>query len=330
MSSNIANTLQQGVVYKKTSGIYSVHLPDSQLTCTLSARLRPRSNAEGRPQQKSGQIQQHTDPVAVGDVVHVLLMGADQGQITAVEPRRNLLSRPTAVPMPGAHAFEQIIAANVDQVVPVFACADPAPKWNMLDRYLVMAEAAGVPAVICITKLDLAQDENGQIETALLQSIEEYRRAGYPVYLVSANTGVGLEAMRAALSGKLSVLVGKSGVGKTSLLNALQPGLGLRVNAVNPVTGKGKHTTTQSEMFELTFGGSILDTPGVREFGMWEISPDELPGYFPEMRPYLADCRFGLNCKHDQEPGCAVRKAVMDGSVSPRRWQSYLRLRSEA
>lgn len=327
MSSNIANTLLQGVVYKKTTGIYNVHLPGSELTCSLSPRLRARP--EGRPQQKGGPSG-HTDPVAVGDVVQVLQTGDRQGQITAVEPRRNVLSRPTAVPMPGAHAFEQIIAANVDQIVPVFACADPAPKWNMLDRYLVMAEAAGVPSVICITKLDLAQDENGQVEAALLQTVEEYRRAGYPAVLVSANTGIGLESMRSALSGKLSVLMGKSGVGKTSLLNALQPGLGLRVNAVNPVTGKGKHTTTQSEMFELDFGGTILDTPGVREFGMWEIRPDELPDYFPEMRPYLGTCRFGLNCKHDQEPGCAVRKAVTAGSISPRRWQSYLRLRSEA
>lgn len=327
MSSNIANTLQQGVVYKKTTGIYNVHLPESELTCSLSPRLRARP--EGHPQPKGGS-NGHTDPVAVGDVVQVLQTGAQQGQITAVEPRRNVLSRPTAVPMPGAHAFEQIIAANVDQIVPVFACADPAPKWNMLDRYLVMAEAAGVPSVICITKLDLAQDENGQVEAALLQAFEEYRQAGYTALLVSANTGHGLEAMRTALSGKLSVLMGKSGVGKTSLLNALQPGLGLRVNAVNPVTGKGKHTTTQSEMFELDFGGSILDTPGVREFGMWDISPDELPDCFPEMRPYLGACRFGLNCKHDQEPGCAVRKAVMAGSISPRRWQSYLRLRSEA
>ncbi len=326
MSTNNANTLQQGVVYKKTTGIYTVHLPESNINCTLAPRLRPRPAADAHPRQKVNHAVEHTDPLAVGDVVQVMSLGNGLGQIVEIETRRNVLSRPT----PGPHAFEQMVAANVDQVVPVFACANPPPKWNMLDRYLVMAEAAGVPAVICITKIDLAQNENDQLDASIQQCAAEYRQAGYPVHLVSANNGHGLDEMRAALRGRLSVLLGKSGVGKTSLLNALQPGLGLRVSLVSQVTGKGRHTTTQSELFELEFGGSILDTPGVREFGMWEINPDELPGYFPEMRPYLGHCRFGLNCKHDQEPGCAVRKAVMGGEISPRRWQSYLRLRSEA
>lgn len=330
MSINNNADPNMGIVFKKNTGIYTVRLSDRSLNCTLSPRLRAKAAPEPRTRQKVDHTFEHTDPVAVGDAVRIIETGAGAGQIVSIEPRRNHLSRPTATPMPGAHAFEQIIAANVDQVVPVFAAAEPAPKWGLLDRYLVMAEAAGVPAAICITKLDLAQDENGLVEADLLQVVEDYRQAGYPVLLASANSGTGLDAVRDSLSGRMSVLMGKSGVGKTSLLNALQPGLGLRVNAVSQITGKGRHTTTHLEMFELDFGGAILDTPGVREFGLWDISEEELPGCFPEMRPYLGQCRFGLNCRHDEEPGCAVRKAVTAGQISPRRWQSYLHLRAEA
>jgi ribosome biogenesis GTPase len=232
---------------------------------------------------------------------------------------------------PSARPHEQVIAANVDQVVPVFAAAEPPPKWNMLDRYLVSAEAAGLPAVILITKLDLVLDDQDQMEAELAQAAVEYRRIGYPVLLVSAHRGQGLAEVQQALQGRISVLLGKSGVGKTSLLNALQPGLGLRVNAVNQVTGKGKHTTTNMEMFPLEFGdgGGIIDTPGVRAFGLWLEDGTAVDWCFPEMRPYIGECRFGLSCAHDQEPGCAVQQAVSAGQIHPRRWQSYLQLRSE-
>jgi ribosome biogenesis GTPase len=156
--------------------------------------------------------------------------------------------------------------------------------------------------------------------------VEEYRRIGYPVLLVSALTGEGLEGLKQSLQGRLSVFLGKSGVGKTSLLNALEPGLGLRVNQVSRVTGKGKHTTTHLEMFSLAHGEAIIDTPGVREFGLWEVEQQDLALFFPEMQPYVGKCRFGLGCRHDEEPGCAIRKAVTAGQVSPRRYQSYLRL----
>jgi ribosome biogenesis GTPase len=270
----------------------------------------------------------------VGDLVLVEERQAGAGVIVAVLPRRNQIARRSAVPMPGAHAFEQVIAANLDQVVPVFAAADPAPKWNLLDRYLVSAEAAGLPALVCITKLDLAP-EHPQDE--FWQELETYRQAGYPVATVSSVSGAGLEQLREALSGRLSVLLGKSGVGKTTLLNALQPGLGLRVNAVSQATGKGKHTTTHQELFPLQpetgAAGSrlaaIVDTPGVREFGLWDVQSDDLALYFPEMRPLVGSCRFGLDCGHDEEPGCAIRKAVMAGQISPRRYQSYLHLKAE-
>jgi ribosome biogenesis GTPase len=318
----------QGVVYKKTIGNYTVHAAGHQLTCSLSSRLRKEfSSTSGGRQVKA---LDHTDPVAVGDVVRFVDAGDGTGMIVEVLPRRNRLARRSALPMPSAHAFEQVIAANVDQVVTVFAAADPPPKWNMLDRYLVSAESLDLPALICITKLDLVQGWDGSLDGELWEEVTGYRDIGYPVLLVSAFTGQGLDELRQALTGRVSVLVGKSGVGKSSLLNALQPGLGLRVNQVSQVTGKGRHTTSHMEMFSLDGGGAVVDTPGVREFGLWDVDEDDLALFFPEMRPFVGRCRFGLDCWHDDEPGCAVRTAVSAGRISPRRYQSYLRLRVDA
>jgi ribosome biogenesis GTPase len=243
--------------------------------------------------------------------------------ITEILPRISAFSRPAATT--GQRVFEQVIAANVDQVIPIFSVASPTPKWGLLDRYLVAAEAAGLPSLVVITKLDLAW-KNPEID----QELDIYHKIGYPIQFVSSATGEGMEELRSMLQGKLSVLVGKSGVGKTSLLNALQPGLGLRVKAVGDgEIGKGRHTTTHYEMFELDFGGTLLDTPGMREFGLWDVSAEELASFFPEMEGYVGQCKFGLSCRHDREPGCAIRKAVMAGTVSPYRYQSYMHLREE-
>ena len=324
---------QVGVVHKKIAGIYSVAQDGRTISCTLSAELRqPGSRAVQRRGKPSGKghnrqsvEQADIDTVVVGDRVLFVDFRNGSGSIQEVLPRRNWVSRRSAVPMPSARPYEQVIVANVDQVVPVFAAANPAPKWNLLDRYLVSAESAGISSLICITKVDLVQNEGGQLEE-VYEAVEEYRRIGYPVLLVSALTGEGLEGLKQSLQGRLSVFLGKSGVGKTSLLNALEPGLGLRVNQVSRVTGKGKHTTTHLEMFSLAHGEAIIDTPGVREFGLWEVEQQDLALFFPEMQPYVGKCRFGLGCRHDEEPGCAIRKAVTAGQVSPRRYQSYLRL----
>jgi ribosome biogenesis GTPase len=263
------------------------------------------------------------DPVAIGDRVRYVEAGDGTGMVVEILPRRSKLSRPA--PVPGQRVFEQVIVANADMIVPVFAVANPAPKWGLLDRYLVSAEAAELPSLIVINKIDLAW-KNPSFEG----EIEIYRRIGYPVLAVSAATGEGVDELRQALQGKQSVLVGKSGVGKTSLLNAIQPGLGLRVQAVSRgEIGKGRHTTTHLEMFELDFGGTLVDTPGVREFGLWDVSAEDLAYLFPEMAEYVGRCKFGLSCQHDREPGCAVRKAVVAGAVSPYRYQSYMNLRGE-
>jgi ribosome biogenesis GTPase len=319
-----------GTITKKSTGIYSVQTDGRLQLCELSPRLR--ASLAAAAGSHAHRAAEHLDPVAVGDKVRCIQSGNGNGLIVELYPRRSQFSRRSAVPMPTARAHEQVIAANVDQVVPVFAAAEPPPKWNMLDRYLVSAEGAGLPAVIILTKLDLAQDEQGHLDAELAEVAAEYRRIGYPVLLVSAHRGEGLAEVQQALEGKVSVLLGKSGVGKTSLLNALQPGLGLRVNEVSQVTGKGKHTTTTMEMFPLEFGvgGGIVDTPGVREFGLWLEEGAAVDWFFPEMRPYIGQCRFGLDCEHDREPGCAVQQAVSAGQIHPRRWQSYLSLKGEA
>jgi ribosome biogenesis GTPase len=167
------------------------------------------------------------------------------------------------------------------------------------------------------------------VESELNTWIELYQSIGYPVIVTSVKTSEGLESLRQILAGQHSVLVGKSGVGKTSLLNALEPGLGLRVKTVNQSTGKGRHTTSHLEMFPLEGGGALIDTPGVREFGIWGLEPEDIALYFPEMAGLLGQCKFGLSCQHDEEPGCAIRQAVMDGRISPHRYQSYLRLKAD-
>ena len=290
------------------------------VTCHLSGRLRP-------------------EQVVVGD--RVRLAG---GQIVEVLPRRNQLARRGVASRPGAHSREQVIAANVDQVAPVLAAARPAPKWNLLDRYLAVAGALELPALIVLTKMDLAPAPGGA-EAELGAALDEYRRLGYRVVETSAVAGApsggGLDALRAALGGRVTLLLGKSGVGKTSLLNALEPGLGLRVAGVSAATGKGRHTTTQVALFPLAGrpsdsaggageAGGVIDTPGTREFGLWDVNADELALFFPEMRPLVGQCKFGLDCRHDEEPGCAIRQAVLGGEISPRRYQSYMRLRAES
>lgn len=313
-----------GLVVKKAPGIYHVERDGQVVVCAISNRLRkeliyPIADASSLPHQRVQAVKDidTVDPVAIGDRVAFRPAEPGKGVITEVLPRRTRLSRPAA----GNKPLEQVLVANLDQVVAVFAAAHPEPRWNLLDRYLVSAEASGLETLICITKMDLADADEIDTVTAL------YRSLGYRVLLTSSDTGAGIDAMREALAGKLSVFVGKSGVGKTSLLNAVQPGLGARVGAVSAgKTGKGRHTTTGMELFRLNGDGAVVDTPGIRIFGIWEVDGSDIALYFREMAPLAPECRFGASCTHEHEPGCAIRAAVEAGRIHPRRYDSYLRL----
>lgn len=331
MQTQNTNTKITGVVTNRSTGHYTVSHDGKSTLCSLSARLwKDLKSARHTQTTRHGlrdNGKKNADPVAIGDWVTIIPTNDREGMIIDVAPRRNYLARRTARPMPSAHAFEQVIAANIDQVIPIFAVADPTPAWHLLDRYLVTAESYEIPSTVVITKFDLVKDPSAERELQMV--VERYQQIGYPVILTSAVNQHGLDELRQAMAGKTSILVGKSGVGKTSLLNLLEPGLGLRVQAVNTYTGKGRHTTTHLEMFTLRMGGAIIDTPGIREFGLWELVPEDIADCFPEMRPLLGLCKFGLSCQHDEEPDCAIRKAVMDGDISSYRYQSYLKLRDD-
>ena len=326
------NVIHPGSIYRKDMGSYLVWDGEQMVACGLASRLRRKldeqysaQNSNKRARQTAGS-HKNSEPLVVGDRVRWRKTGDGNGLIVELSPRQNALSRRAARPMVDSHTFEQVMVANIDLVAAVFSAAKPAPKWNLLDRYLAAAEINNLDALVCITKLDLVA-QNNVIDPELMNTVETYEKIGYPVILTSVLTGSGLETVRKFLQGKTSAMVGKSGVGKTSLLNALQPGLGRRVGQVGKSSGKGRHTTSHLEMFPLDFGGALVDTPGMREFGLWEIHQDELAWCFREMRPYIGECKYGLSCAHDEEPGCAVRQAVLDGQISPERYRSYLRLR---
>jgi ribosome biogenesis GTPase / thiamine phosphate phosphatase len=299
-----------GLIVKAQSGFFTVRTERGNFTCRLRGRLKKTHLA--------------TDLAAVGDRVRILVQPDGSGAIEEIFPRLRVLSR--SAPSGGGRGgaargeSEQVIVANPDQAVFIFACADPAPHLRMLDRFLVAAERAEIPAVVCANKIDLVEPEQPE------KIFGPYRKVGYPVFYASAATGAGVEQLRAILRGKLSVLSGPSGVGKSSLLNAIQPGLALSVSHVSHANQKGRHTTTAPELVELAEGGYVADTPGLRAIAFWDIAPEELDAYFPEIRPLVDQCSFG-DCTHENTPGCAVIRAVQEGTVSPERYDSYLRLR---
>jgi ribosome biogenesis GTPase len=257
------------------------------------------------------------DLAAIGDRVLVRQIDEETGVIEEILPRNRMLSR--MAPLPRGE-YHQIIIANPDQAMLVFACADPAPRLRMLDRFLVITEKQGIPAIIVANKVDLVGLQQAK---ALFG---RYTPIGYTVVYTSVKTGLGITNLRDQLSGKVSVLTGPSGVGKTSLLNAIQPGLGLAVRQVSEATGKGRHTTVDSQVFPLEGGGYVADTPGLKALALWDVEPEELDAYFPEMRNLVAGCQFS-NCSHIHEPGCAVRAALAANRIDPERYESYVRLR---
>lgn len=292
-----------GLVIRSQSGFFTVQTEHGTLVCSLRGRLKqgPRLG----------------DLVAVGDRVRVTRLPDGRGVIEAVEPRLRALVRLDPRPQ---GVYQQILIANPDQAVCVFACAQPEPHLRMLDRLLVIAEKQNIPALIVANKVDLVGAEQARHLFGL------YPPIGYRVIYTSVKTGQGLDELREALQGKISALAGPSGAGKSSLLNALQPGLGLAVREVSRAANKGRHTTTVRQLFPFQ-GGYVADMPGMRALALWDTAPEEIDGYFPEIAPLVAHCQFS-DCTHIHEPGCAVRAAVEAGQVHPQRYESYLRLRA--
>jgi ribosome biogenesis GTPase len=290
-------------VIRAQSGFLVVETEAGEITCRLRGRLK-QGETEG-------------DIVGVGDRVSIEDQGDSTGSILKVHERHSAFYR---VRTGLKRDFRQIILANPDQLVIVFACAHPEPHLRMLDRFLVIAEKQRIHPLIVANKMDLVEMQ------AAHEIFGLYTTLGYDVIYASAKTGLGVTDLREALRGKISPLAGPSGVGKSSLLNAVQPELGLHVREVSEVTSKGRHTTQVRELFPLDVGGYVADTPGIRSLALWDTEPEELDAYFVELRDLVADCQFS-DCTHTHEPGCAVRKAVEQGTVSAERYTSYLRLR---
>lgn len=292
-----------GWVTRFQSGFYTIQTDNGKITCSLRGRLKRRS-FQG-------------DIISVGDRVQISLQSDGTGAIEVVEPRHSELVRLDPTPK---GMFRQILLSNPDQVVAVFACAQPEPHLRMLDRFLVIAEKQNLKAVIVANKVDLV----GMKVAKKIFSI--YPQIGYPLLYTSVVKGEGLKALQDTLKDRISALTGPSGVGKSSLLNALQPGLGLAVREVSGFNDRGRHTTAVREMFPLDCGGYVADLPGLRRLSLWDTQPEELDGYFPELRDLVSQCQFN-DCAHMDDPGCAVVKAVEEGTVSPERYESYIRMR---
>jgi ribosome biogenesis GTPase len=299
---DLTNTIRQGLIIKAQSGFFTVETGQGFIICQLRGKLK-----QGRA---TGDI------AALGDKVRVRELTDGSGVIEEVEERKRAIVR--LDPRPQGE-YQQVLLANPNQAVFVFACAHPKPKLRMLDRYLVIAEKQQIPAVVIANKIDLVEDPK--------EIFGLYESIGYRVIYTSAKTGDGLEAFNEMLAGKVSALAGPSGVGKSSLLNAIQPGLGLEVNEVSTAMKKGRHTTVTRELFALEGGGYVADTPGWKSLALWDTEPEEIDAYFPELRELVAHCQFS-DCTHIHEPGCAVRSALEEGKIHPERYESYLRLRS--
>ncbi|MFC1465899.1 MAG: ribosome small subunit-dependent GTPase A [Candidatus Brachytrichaceae bacterium NZ_4S206] len=307
-----------GTVLSGTGGVWQVLLDDGR-TVDASLRGRLKKDEERGVVARDGE---RPRKLAVGDRVEVESEPGPDGLVVhaigAIAPRRSQLARRA----PGRAFGERIVVANLDQVLVVFAIANPEPHPRMLDRFLVIAEANDLAARIVVNKCDLADNPTAH------ERFVDYERAGYPVHYTSVPSGAGLVALRDAVQGKVSALTGPSGVGKSSLMNALFPGLTLRVGAISESVNKGRHTTVGALLHPLPGGGFVADTPGLREVGLWGIDVRDVAHCFPEFRPYLDACRFA-DCTHLVEPGCAVREAVASGAVSRSRWESYAKQRDE-
>lgn len=299
---------QTAVVLQGTGGIWHVRTQDGGEE-DLKVSMRGRIKRESEDYLK----------LAVGDRVRLERDAPDSAwAIAEVLPRKSQLARRA----PGSGYGERIVAANVDQVMVVFAMVKPEPNLAMLDRFLVIAEANDLSARIVINKVDLAGEAGAR------RLVSDYAKAGYPLHFTSVKQNMGLAELRSALENRTTVLSGPSGVGKSSLLNTLFPGLNLRVGEISESVNKGRHTTVGALLHHLSGDSYVVDTPGLREVGMWGLDPDSLDECFPEFAPLLSLCRF-TDCTHTAEPGCKIRDAVAKREISEARYESYRKLREE-
>ncbi|GAA4322136.1 ribosome small subunit-dependent GTPase A [Flaviaesturariibacter amylovorans] len=295
----------EGLVYKSTGSWYSVKDPEGRW---WKARIKGVLKLDGLTS---------TNPIAVGDIVDMDPESADgdTATITAIRDRRNHINRLS----PKGRHQQHIVAANLDQSMLIVTLRDPRTSTGFIDRFLVTCEMYHVPAVLLFNKADLYRDKEWDLYAELH---ETYTASGYGVHLLSLKEGKGLEEVRSLLQEKTTLVSGHSGVGKSSFINAVLPGSGIKTQDVSGWSGKGQHTTTFAEMYDLPGGGRLIDTPGLKEFGLVNVDKAELSGYFPEMRDRLNDCQFN-NCLHMNEPGCAIKAAVAEGEISEERYVNY-------
>jgi len=305
----------EGRVISARTSFYDVDIGTNVLRCQLRGIVKRKLRSEiGK--------QIYSDPIAVGDKVLVAPIDDEEGSIEALLPRCNKLSRRD----PNRHRrIEQIIVSNVDQAIIVGSIHSPELNCRFIDRFLILVATGKIDAVICINKVDLLNESEQDKFSEVFQAYEDL---GYQVILTSIHRQETIDQLRSILKGKLSVIVGTSGVGKSSLLNAVQPNLGLRTHEVSSKTRKGRHTTTLVELFDLEIGGKVADTPGVREVGLWGVNPDYLDRYFPEIGSRIDACKFS-DCSHSREPNCAIIEAVEKGEIAAFRYESYLALLGE-
>jgi ribosome biogenesis GTPase len=298
-----ATSSQPGVVVEVSSGLCRVNLAGRKVLCQVRGSLSATETG-------------YTNVVAVGDEVLISEDGSGAGVLQAVLPRRSILTRPDVF---YSH-LNQVIVANADQLLIVASWRDPHIWLELIDRYLIAAARSNLQPIISVNKVDLADDAK-----AYQSTLKPYPEAGYRVIFTSAVTGQGVSELRQALANHTTALAGLSGVGKSSLLAAIQPDLQLRTSEVNEQSGQGRHTTTQVVMHRLQSGGFVVDTPGIREFGLSGLRQPELACFYPEIQAVAANCRFD-DCSHIHEPGCAVRAAVQEGSISGTRYDNYTKI----
>ncbi len=316
-----ANRLQ-GIVIRASAGNYTVFHKGREVLCTLRGNLKKElvvtESASRAPRVIQAKRKRLTNPVAVGDTVWFHYTTPHQGVITEVEPRRSAVVR--FIPRTKE---VQVIVANIDLLLIVFSVLEPRLDPWQLDRFLVAAYANGLHPLIVANKCDLP------IEPQTENHLQVYSRCGYEVIRVSATRGDNIECLRERLRGQIAAVCGPSGVGKSSILNALQPGLGLKVGQVSETTHKGRHTTTLAQLISMGEGSWIADTPGMRNLELWAVDAQTVWEAFPEIRPYLGKCYFP-DCQHDTEPDCAVKEAVEEGKIDQRRYESALSLAKES